>query len=145
MCVFVCAVSLLFYVLGSCPLVWFSIQAFMVNQVVWPYRTGEVIVQNYNAVLTLSHLYQTADAIIVMENDELHKICSQLLGIKVSNSSYSYIRPMMWVVEVAGTISLHHYSMHLRNYYKIARVINFYESLQFQGFMMYLMNMKQTV
>ncbi|KAL8596900.1 hypothetical protein ACOMHN_065849 [Nucella lapillus] len=57
-------------------------QAFMVNQVVWPYRTGEVIVQNYNAVLTLSHLYQTADAIVVMENDELHKICSQLLGIK---------------------------------------------------------------
>ncbi|KAK7477418.1 hypothetical protein BaRGS_00031320 [Batillaria attramentaria] len=57
-------------------------QAFMVNQVVWPYRTGEVIVQNYNAVLTLSHLYQTADAIVVMENDELHKICSQLLSIK---------------------------------------------------------------
>lgn len=117
----------------------------MVNQVVWPYRTGEVIVQNYNAVLTLSHLYQTADAIIVMENDELHKICSQLLGIKVSSSSYSYIRPMTWVVEVAGTISLHHYGMHLRNYYKIVRVIHFYESLQFQGFMMYLMNMKQTV
>ena len=57
----------------------------MVNQVVWPYKTGEVIVQNYNAVLTLSHLYQTADAIVVMENDELHKICSQLLGIKVSS------------------------------------------------------------
>lgn len=57
-------------------------QTFMVNQVVWPYKTGEVIVQNYNAVLTLSHLYQTADAIIVMENDELHKICSQLLNIK---------------------------------------------------------------
>ncbi|XP_076452877.1 tubulin delta chain-like [Babylonia areolata] len=57
-------------------------QAFMVNQVVWPYRTGEVIVQNYNAVLTLAHLYHTADAIVVMENDELHKICSQLLAIK---------------------------------------------------------------
>ena len=55
----------------------------MVNQVVWPYKTGEVIVQNYNAVLTLSRLYQTADAIVVMENDELHKICAQLLAIKV--------------------------------------------------------------
>ena len=53
------------------------------NQVVWPYRAGEVIVQNYNALLTLSHLYHSADAIIVMENDELHKICSQLLGLKV--------------------------------------------------------------
>ncbi|XP_013080333.2 tubulin delta chain-like [Biomphalaria glabrata] len=56
--------------------------SFIVNQVVWPYSTGEVIVQNYNAVLTLSHLYDTADAILVMENDSLHKICSQLLNIK---------------------------------------------------------------
>ena len=76
----------------------------MVNQVVWPYRTGEVIVQNYNAVLTLSHLYQTADAIVVMENDELHRICSQLLGIKVSRSHYvtevcivSTVAPASWV------------------------------------------------
>ena len=56
--------------------------AFLLNQVVWPYHTGEVIVQNYNAVLTLSHLYQSTDAILVMENDQLHKICSQLLNIK---------------------------------------------------------------
>ena len=55
---------------------------FIVNQVVWPYQTGEVIVQNYNAVLTLSHLYQTSDAVVVMENDSLQKICSQLLNIK---------------------------------------------------------------
>ncbi|XP_035829696.1 tubulin delta chain isoform X2 [Aplysia californica] len=52
------------------------------DQVVWPYTTGEVIVQNYNAVLTLSHLYDTADALVVMENDTLHKICNQLLAIK---------------------------------------------------------------
>ena len=51
-------------------------------QVVWPYNTGEVIVQNYNAILTLSHLHDTADALIVMENDSLHKICAQLLNIK---------------------------------------------------------------
>ncbi len=56
--------------------------SFCINQVVWPYETGEVIVQNYNAVLTLSHLYQTADAILTMDNDSLHRICSQLLGFK---------------------------------------------------------------
>eukprot|EP00058_Branchiostoma_floridae_P002056 XP_002587544.1 hypothetical protein BRAFLDRAFT_115601 [Branchiostoma floridae] len=56
--------------------------SFLVNQIVWPYGTGEVIVQNFNAALTLSHLYQSADAIIVFENDNLHKICSQLLSIK---------------------------------------------------------------
>lgn len=55
--------------------------AFLINQVVWPYSTGEVIVQNYNAVLTLSHLYQCADAVLIMENDQLHKICTQLLHI----------------------------------------------------------------
>lgn len=56
--------------------------SFIVNQVVWPYNLGEVIVQNYNSVLTLSHLYQTADAIILMENDHLHKICTQLMNLK---------------------------------------------------------------
>lgn len=56
--------------------------SFILNQVVWPYNTGEVIVQNYNALLTLSHLYRTVDAVIVMQNDHLHKICSQLLNIK---------------------------------------------------------------
>ncbi|XP_067221284.1 tubulin delta chain isoform X2 [Chanodichthys erythropterus] len=41
-----------------------------------------VIVQNYNSVLTLSHLYQLSDAILVHENDTVHKICSQLMNIK---------------------------------------------------------------
>lgn len=53
----------------------------MVNQVVWPYSMGEVIVQNYNAVLTLSQLYQSTDAVLVMENDQLHKICQRLMNI----------------------------------------------------------------
>ncbi|XP_028817929.1 tubulin delta chain isoform X2 [Denticeps clupeoides] len=52
------------------------------NHVTWPYNTGEVIVQNYNSVLTLSHLYQFSDAILVHENDTVHRICSQLLNIK---------------------------------------------------------------
>ncbi len=45
-------------------------------------RTGEVVVQNYNAVLTLSHLYQSSDAVLVLENDHLQRICKQLLGIQ---------------------------------------------------------------
>ena len=56
--------------------------SFIVNQVVWPYSMGEVIVQNYNAVLTLSHLYQCSDAVLTLENDVLEKICSRLLAIK---------------------------------------------------------------
>lgn len=55
---------------------------FIMNQVVWPYRMGEVIVQNYNAVLTLSHLYQTTDCILTMDNDSLHEICARLMAVK---------------------------------------------------------------
>ena len=56
--------------------------SFIVNQVVWPYTSGEVIVQNYNAVLTLSQLYKSSDAIILLENEQLHEICSKLLHLK---------------------------------------------------------------
>ncbi|XP_015249198.1 PREDICTED: tubulin delta chain [Cyprinodon variegatus] len=56
--------------------------SFVLNHLTWPYGTGEVIVQNYNSVLTLAHLYQLSDAILVHENDTVHRICSQLLKIK---------------------------------------------------------------
>ncbi|XP_027136369.1 tubulin delta chain isoform X1 [Larimichthys crocea] len=55
---------------------------FILNHLTWPYGTGEVIVQNYNSVLTLAHLYKLSDAILVHENDTVHRICSQLLNIK---------------------------------------------------------------
>ena len=42
----------------------------------------QVIVQNYNSVLTLSHLYGLSDAVLVHENDTVHRICAQLLNIK---------------------------------------------------------------
>eukprot|EP00026_Physarum_polycephalum_P001013 Phypoly_transcript_01014.p2 GENE.Phypoly_transcript_01014~~Phypoly_transcript_01014.p2 ORF type:complete len:461 (+),score=81.77 Phypoly_transcript_01014:2396-3778(+) len=56
--------------------------SFLVNQVVWPYKTGEVIVQNYNSIMTLSHLYQVSDGIILVENDTIHTVCTKLLNIK---------------------------------------------------------------
>uniref|UniRef100_A0ABI7Z1V0 Tubulin delta chain n=1 Tax=Felis catus TaxID=9685 RepID=A0ABI7Z1V0_FELCA len=52
------------------------------NQIIWPYGTGEVIVQNYNSILTLSHLYRSSDALLVHENDAVHKICAKLMNIK---------------------------------------------------------------
>ncbi|KAG7226113.1 hypothetical protein INR49_018724 [Caranx melampygus] len=57
-------------------------KSFILNHLTWPYGTGEVIVQNYNSVLTLAHLYPLSDAILVHENDTVHRICSQLLNIK---------------------------------------------------------------
>lgn len=52
------------------------------NQIIWPYGTGEVIVQNYNSILTLSHLYRSSDALLVHENDAVHRICAKLMNIK---------------------------------------------------------------
>ncbi|XP_054649579.1 tubulin delta chain [Dunckerocampus dactyliophorus] len=57
-------------------------KSFIVNHLTWPYGKGEVIVQNYNSVLTLHHLYQLSDAILVHENDTVHRICSQRLHLK---------------------------------------------------------------
>lgn len=56
--------------------------SFILNQVVWPYGTGEVIVQNYNAILTLSHLYRCSDGVVILENDKLQNICSRLMNLK---------------------------------------------------------------
>ncbi|KAJ3590087.1 hypothetical protein NHX12_008041 [Muraenolepis orangiensis] len=56
--------------------------SFILNHLTWPYSTGEVIVQNYNSVLTLSHLYGLSDAVLVHENDAVHAVCARLLNIK---------------------------------------------------------------
>jgi tubulin delta len=64
----------------------------LLGQVVWPYENGEVIVQNYNSLLTLSNLYRNADIILAMDNDTLHRICFQRLAIsKVSFSDMNRI------------------------------------------------------
>jgi len=61
-------------------------------QVIWPYSAGEVIVQNYNAILSLAHLYQSADAVFAVENDAVHSICTPLLAItKVSFSDINRV------------------------------------------------------
>ncbi|XP_021032914.1 tubulin delta chain [Mus caroli] len=56
--------------------------ALKMNQIIWPYGTGEVIVQNYNSILTLSHLYRSSAALLIHENDAVHKICAKRMNIK---------------------------------------------------------------
>ena len=54
----------------------------LLNIAVWPYSSGEVIVQDYNSLLTMSHLQSSSDGIIVFQNEQLHTICSKLLHMK---------------------------------------------------------------
>ena len=38
--------------------------------------------QNYNVLLTLSELIQTSDGVVTLFNDQILKICQNLLGLK---------------------------------------------------------------
>lgn len=54
----------------------------LVNHCVWPYESGEVIVQSYNTLLTASSLLDSSDGIIIAQNEELHKTCVKQLGLE---------------------------------------------------------------
>lgn len=63
----------------------------MLNVAVWPYSNGEVILQNYNVLLTLNSLLEHSNGIIPIYNDEIMLICRELLknkrpSYKVMNS-----------------------------------------------------------
>ncbi|TYZ66816.1 hypothetical protein PybrP1_004216 [[Pythium] brassicae (nom. inval.)] len=53
----------------------------LLNAVVWPYASGEVIVQNYNTVLTMARLAAAAHGVFVLQNDAASAMCQQLLRI----------------------------------------------------------------
>nr|AAB71840.1 tubulin Uni3 [Chlamydomonas reinhardtii] len=55
--------------------------AFVANCCVWPYESGEVIVQPYNTLLTLSHLADVSDGLVLLENEALHRTAAKLYGI----------------------------------------------------------------
>ena len=46
-----------------------------------PYESGEVVVQSYNTVLTLSHLSSVSDGIVLVENSTLNSTCQKVLKI----------------------------------------------------------------
>lgn len=42
--------------------------SFIASHCVWPYESGEVIVQSYNTLLTLAALVDAADAVVLVHN-----------------------------------------------------------------------------
>jgi len=73
---------------------------------VWPYESGEVIVQNYNTMLTLASLLDAADAVVVVQNEMLHAAAHKQMNIArptfedlnslASRSLASAILPASW-------------------------------------------------
>ncbi|KAG7383622.1 hypothetical protein PHYPSEUDO_003497 [Phytophthora pseudosyringae] len=53
----------------------------LLNAVVWPYQSGEVIVQNYNAMLTMASLADASHGVFMLQNDAASLICQKRLGI----------------------------------------------------------------
>eukprot|EP00968_Pinguiococcus_pyrenoidosus_P008174 scaffold576_cov260-Pinguiococcus_pyrenoidosus.AAC.38 len=52
------------------------------NTLVFPYHSGEVIVQNYNALLSLGHLQDVSDAMILLENQTASDILTAGLQVE---------------------------------------------------------------
>ena len=92
---------------------------------IWPYSAGEVIVQNYNAVLSLAYLYQSADVVFAVENDSVHNICTRLLAIpKVSFSDINRVISNQLVMSLVPTCAANSKSLIRSHIGKISSLFN---------------------
>jgi len=48
---------------------------------IWPHKSGEVVLQTTNALFTLTTLYSSSDAIINIENDDIQETVKTSLNI----------------------------------------------------------------
>ncbi|OQR98291.1 tubulin/FtsZ family [Thraustotheca clavata] len=55
--------------------------SYLLNSVIWPYQSGEVIVQNYNTLLTMACLSESSNGVLILQNDMADQICQKLLSI----------------------------------------------------------------
>jgi len=46
-----------------------------INVLVWPHQSGEIVVQNYNAILTTNHLQSFSDGVVCLFNDHARYVC----------------------------------------------------------------------
>lgn len=64
----------------------------VINVVVLPYSKGEVAVQSYNTLLTLSKLYDVTDALLLFENDKLN---DSLKRSQISNVGFQHLNSLI--------------------------------------------------
>jgi len=91
----------------------------ILNTAIWPYSTGEVILQNYNVLLTLASSLEYASGILPLYNDDVLSTCRHLLkqnrpsyklmNTVIAQSLLSFLYPC---ASSAKTTSLPLYSQH---------------------------------
>lgn len=83
--------------LGSCVPI--------LNTVIWPHDFGEVILQNYNSVLTLSHVCTSADGVLVFYNDQLAQLARSELGVE--RPEFSHMNGLVTSVLASVFVPIH--------------------------------------
>ena len=54
----------------------------LINFSIWPHDTGEVIVNSYNTLLSISESYKVSDLVSIIHNQEIYDICQNVHLIK---------------------------------------------------------------
>lgn len=60
----------------------------LVNLNIWPSSTGEVIVNSYNTLLSLSESYKVSDLIFIIDNQQLFDTCKTVYKLKKMNYAH---------------------------------------------------------
>ena len=73
---------------------------------VFPNQSGssDVVVQDYNSILTLKRLTLNADAVVVLDNTALHRIVTERLHIE--NPTFAQTNSLVSTVMAASTTTL---------------------------------------
>eukprot|EP00055_Hartaetosiga_balthica_P015723 m.95110 g.95110 ORF g.95110 m.95110 type:complete len:449 (-) comp8938_c0_seq4:1501-2847(-) len=50
--------------------------------IVWPFTSGETVVQSYNSVMSISYAYQGCEGIVLLENDQFQQIAHKMMRLK---------------------------------------------------------------
>ena len=54
----------------------------LLNIAVWPHNSGEVIVNSYNTLLSISENYKVSDLMTIIHNQDIYDICKDIYQIK---------------------------------------------------------------
>jgi tubulin delta len=76
--------------------------ALQLSYAVWPYDTGEVLVQAYNTLLSVNKLLETCDGVIITRNEDLAATCSVRSPPNIESTACISLHPELCADICAG-------------------------------------------